>query len=131
LRTQVGDAGLEAFKDCRNLKNLALTFVDVTDDGLAHFKDLENSWVHLNLHGLIGLTDTGLGYFKNQQQLTSLNLDGLRKDGFGDSLTAFIWVGATLLFWVITLRRIVSRRREWRVPDGAGGKQSGGNAQSK
>jgi hypothetical protein len=69
---QVTDAGLAAFKGCKNLGGLQLEGTPVTDAGLIHLKDCT---------GLTGLdlsntkvTDAGLIQFKDYTKLTYLQL---------------------------------------------------------
>jgi Leucine-rich repeat (LRR) protein len=71
---QVTDAGLAHFKDCKNLTQLNLDGTQLTDAGLAHFKDCQNLG-QLTL-GYTQVTDAGLAYFKDCKNLTYLNLDG-------------------------------------------------------
>jgi serine/threonine protein kinase/Leucine-rich repeat (LRR) protein len=71
---QVTDAGLAYFKDCKNLAYLHLGDSPVTDAGLALFKDCKNL-TYLDLDRT-GVTDSGLTHFKDCKNLTSLDLNG-------------------------------------------------------
>ncbi|QDU23600.1 serine/threonine-protein kinase [Urbifossiella limnaea] len=95
--TQVNDAGMVNFKDCKALTHLHLDGTDVSDRGLAHFKDCKNlanlklshTWVgdaglaHFqDCKGLNRLylsftkvSDTGLAHFKDCKNLTHLHLN--------------------------------------------------------
>jgi uncharacterized membrane protein len=69
---QVSDAGLAAFKDCKNVTHLNLGGTPVSNAGLAHFKDCKNLtalWLH---HTQV--SDAGLVHFKDCKNLTSLHL---------------------------------------------------------
>ncbi len=70
--TQVSDAGLIHFKDCKALTVLYLGSTKLSDAGLANFKDCKNLthiWIHYTQVG-----DAGLVYFQDFRALTSLNL---------------------------------------------------------
>jgi serine/threonine protein kinase/Leucine-rich repeat (LRR) protein len=68
------DAGLAAFKDCKNLRHLRLYgCVQITDAGLAHFKNCKNLSV-LELEG-VRLTDASLPLFGSYKDLASLGLN--------------------------------------------------------
>jgi hypothetical protein len=69
---QVTDAGLAAFKDCKNLTWLSVRFTAVRDAGLAHFKDCK-ALTGLDL-GFTPVTDAGLANFKDCKNLTHLDL---------------------------------------------------------
>ncbi len=70
----VSDIGLANFKDCcKNLIHLDLNFTLLTDAGLANFKDCKNLTV-LRLRSQ--LTDVGLANFKDCKNLTVLCLLG-------------------------------------------------------
>jgi eukaryotic-like serine/threonine-protein kinase len=69
---QVSDAGLAHFKDCKNLTHLHLTQTQVSDAGLAHFKDYKNL-TSLALE-LTKVSNVGLAHFKDCKNLTVLNL---------------------------------------------------------
>ncbi|MBM3979522.1 MAG: hypothetical protein FJ304_04415 [Planctomycetes bacterium] len=79
--TQVSDAGLAHFKDCKNLTHLYLSNTQVSDAGLAHFKDCKNL-THLNLLGT-QVSDAGLAHFKDCKNLTHLNLLGTQVSDAG------------------------------------------------
>src|SRR5262249_22990213 len=70
---QVTDAGLANFKDCKNLTELNLINTPVQDAGLANLKDCRK------LRGLYlagtSVTDAGLAYFKDCKDLVHLRLD--------------------------------------------------------
>jgi eukaryotic-like serine/threonine-protein kinase len=70
--TQVGDAGLAIFKDCKNLQELHLLNTKVTDAGLANFKDCKGLTA-LNLCAT-RVSDAGLVHFRDCNALTRLNL---------------------------------------------------------
>lgn len=73
---QVGDAGLEPFRQSKKLKSLALSGTGVTDVGLNYFsgcRDLTGLSFHENL-----VTDLGLAIFKDCQKLESLDMAHLR-----------------------------------------------------
>jgi serine/threonine protein kinase len=72
---QVSDAGLAIFKDCRNVKVLALYHnSQVTDAGLAHFQNCK-AMTQLHLQGTV-VTDAGLACFQGSQSITDLYLSG-------------------------------------------------------
>lgn len=79
--SQVTDAGLAHFKDCKNLTHLNLYGTRATDAGLIHFEDCKNL-THLNLRST-EVTDAGLAYFKDCKNLTLLNLYGTRATDAG------------------------------------------------
>ena len=70
--TGLTDAGLAAFKDCKNLKNLHLGTTTVTDAGMVHFK----ACVNLERLNLVGtqVGDVGVAHFKNCKNLVHLDL---------------------------------------------------------
>jgi formylglycine-generating enzyme required for sulfatase activity/serine/threonine protein kinase len=70
--TQVGDAGLAQFKDCKALTNLYLARTQVTDAGLAFFKDCKNLTRLFLDH--TSITDAGLPHLKGSKKLTGLSL---------------------------------------------------------
>ncbi len=73
----IGNAGLEPFRECKNLKVLVLYFTKVTDAGLAYFsgcRDLTNLVI---LEGSL-VTDLGLANFKDCTKLESLGLSRLQ-----------------------------------------------------
>jgi predicted Zn finger-like uncharacterized protein len=70
--TQVSDARLAQFKDCKNLKSVGLTHTQVTNAGLIHFKDCK-FLAGLDVQGT-QVTDSGLAYFKDFTNLNHLNL---------------------------------------------------------
>jgi WD40 repeat protein len=70
--TKVTDAGMAAFKGCKDLRYLNLASTKVTDRGLANFKDCKNLTA-LELT-LTKVTDAGLVYFKDCKDLRSLHL---------------------------------------------------------
>jgi serine/threonine protein kinase/Leucine-rich repeat (LRR) protein len=74
---QVTDAGLAHFKDCKNLTYLNLGQTPVTDAGLAHFKDCKGL-TYLELWGT-RVTDGGLAHFKDCKDLTVLSLHDCRQ----------------------------------------------------
>ncbi len=68
--TNVGDAGLGLFKDCKNLTQLDLSGTQATGAAMAHFKDCKDlSILYL---GLTPMTDAGLAHFKDFRNLTLL-----------------------------------------------------------
>ncbi|QDU21310.1 bifunctional serine/threonine-protein kinase/formylglycine-generating enzyme family protein [Urbifossiella limnaea] len=69
---QVTDAGLAAFKDCKNLGGLQLEGAPVTDAGLIHLKD-GTGLTGLDLCGT-KVTDAGLAHLKGCTKLTYLQL---------------------------------------------------------
>jgi hypothetical protein len=79
--TQVGDAGLATFKDCKNLRELSLWITKVTDAGLVHFKDCK-SLTHLFV-GNTPISDAGLVHFQDCKALTNLNLAGTKVSDVG------------------------------------------------
>jgi Leucine-rich repeat (LRR) protein len=72
--TQVTDASLACFKDCRSVTELWLNHTQVGDAGLAYFKYC-NTLTSLWLEGT-RVTGAGLFYFKNCKSLTDLRLSG-------------------------------------------------------
>jgi Leucine-rich repeat (LRR) protein len=70
--TQVGDAGLAYFKDCKNLKHLALGGTQMSGAGLAHLKDC-NSLKTISLNGS-KVSDVGLAHLKDFKNLIALDL---------------------------------------------------------
>ena len=79
--TQVGDAGLSCFKDCKNLTHLKLWGTRVSDAGIANFKDCENLtglWL-----GLTKVSNAGLVQFQNCNNLEDLGLPGTQVDDTG------------------------------------------------
>jgi hypothetical protein len=71
---QVTDDGLAVFKDCEDLPQLELAFsTQVTDAGVSCFKKCKNL-VYLNLTGT-QVTDAGLAHFKGCTKLDFLVLD--------------------------------------------------------
>ncbi|MCE9566820.1 MAG: protein kinase [Planctomycetes bacterium] len=68
----VTDAGLAAFKDCKNLTLLSLNDTKVSDAGLANFKGCKNL-TELYL-GNTQVSDAGLANFKDCKNLTELHL---------------------------------------------------------
>jgi serine/threonine protein kinase/formylglycine-generating enzyme required for sulfatase activity/Leucine-rich repeat (LRR) protein len=72
LNQQVTDAGLARFKDCENLAHLDLNGTPVTDAGLAHFAKCKNL-ASLELPSTT-VTAAGLAWFKDCKNLTKLNL---------------------------------------------------------
>jgi len=73
-RTPVSDAGLFIFKDCTELASLSLEATQAGDEGVAHFKGCTNL-IGLHLGGT-KVTDTGLLSFKDCKKLTWLILSG-------------------------------------------------------
>jgi eukaryotic-like serine/threonine-protein kinase len=69
---QVSDAGLAAFKGCKNVKELDVRRSRITDAGLAYFKDCQNLTQLEVSHTQI--TDAGAAYFKGRTNLTFLSL---------------------------------------------------------
>jgi Leucine-rich repeat (LRR) protein len=70
MGTQVRDAGMVCFKDCKNLTSIDLYFTQVTDAGLANFKDCKNL-KHLYL-SYTRVSDAGLSNFKDCKNLEEL-----------------------------------------------------------
>lgn len=70
---QITDEGLANFKDCQNLTDLQLHGTPVSDAGLAHFKDCKEL-KNLNL-GYTQVGDAGLAHFKDCKSLTHLHLE--------------------------------------------------------
>jgi serine/threonine protein kinase/Leucine-rich repeat (LRR) protein len=70
--SNVTDDGLASFKNCKNLTYLDLYDTQVGDAGLAYFKDCKNL-SHLNLYRT-QVTDAGLAHFKDCKKLTYLEL---------------------------------------------------------
>ena len=68
----VTDSGLAYFKDCKNLIVLSLEGTHVSDAGLAYFKDCKNL-TQLNL-GATHISNAGLVHFKDCKNLTFLRL---------------------------------------------------------
>ena len=79
--TQVGDAGLAIFKDCKNLTILNLGNTKVTDAGLINFKDCKNL-TELSLHNT-QIGDAGLVAFQDCKNLTVLTLSNTRVSDAG------------------------------------------------
>jgi hypothetical protein len=75
------DAGLAAFKDCKNLTRLALIDTPVSDPGVAHFDGCKHL-THLHLGGS-KVTDTGLTAFKESKNLEILELGNTGNSGAG------------------------------------------------
>jgi formylglycine-generating enzyme required for sulfatase activity len=76
--TNVTDAGLAVFKDCKNLKVVDLYGPQqITDTGVAHFKDCKEL-EELRLHAT-SVTDAGLALFKDCKNLKRLDLWGCRQ----------------------------------------------------
>jgi serine/threonine protein kinase/uncharacterized membrane protein len=71
---QITDAGLARFNDCKNLTSLDLHDTRVGDAGLAHFKDCK-AMTELHLTRT-KVSDAGLAHFKDCKNLTSLYVDG-------------------------------------------------------
>jgi serine/threonine protein kinase len=73
---KVTDADLARFAECRNLKflNLFLSNAQITDKGLAYFRNSEQL-ERLHLAGF-DVTDAGLAHFQDRKQLTQLHLSG-------------------------------------------------------
>ncbi|WP_020473553.1 protein kinase domain-containing protein [Zavarzinella formosa] len=70
---QVTNAGLDVFKDCRDLTHVVLLdSKNVTDAGLAHFRGCQNL-IRLDLNGT-NVTDAGLACFKVCANITTLAL---------------------------------------------------------
>jgi hypothetical protein len=79
--TQVGDAGLSCFQDCKNLTDLKLFGSQVGDAGMANFKDCKNLtglWL-----GLTKVSSAGLIHFQNCKDLEHLGLTGTQVDDTG------------------------------------------------
>ena len=79
--TNVGDAGLANFKDCKNVVNLYLGYTKVSDAGLANFKDckkLTNLWLDGTQVG-----DEGMLHFQDCKALTRLSLAGTKVSDVG------------------------------------------------
>jgi serine/threonine protein kinase/Leucine-rich repeat (LRR) protein len=75
--TQVTDAGLAVFKDCRHVTLLGLWYARrITDAGLANFAGCQNI-TQLHLQGT-KVTDRGLAQFKGSTIITALYLHGLQ-----------------------------------------------------
>jgi len=72
----VTDEGLAHFKDCKKLTRLLIAGTKVTDAGLAHFRDC-TELSELDLDRCKGVTDVGLLHFKNCRSLTVLNLNAV------------------------------------------------------
>ena len=73
--TQVTDAGLVHFKNCKNFTNIYLNGTKVSDAGLANFKDCKNL-TYLTLGGF-QISNAGLAHFKD---CTNLNHFALYND---------------------------------------------------
>src|SRR5262249_27983212 len=71
---KVTDAGLEAFRGCKNLTELNLASTTITDAGLANFKDCKN--LQRLLLTSPGITDRGLALFGDCKELRSLAVGG-------------------------------------------------------
>jgi Leucine-rich repeat (LRR) protein len=71
---QVTDAGLAHFKDCKNLADLRLDGTRVTDTGLAYFKDCENL-TELYLRDT-QVSDGSLKHLEGLPNLRKLDLTG-------------------------------------------------------
>jgi uncharacterized membrane protein len=72
VNVPVGDEGLAYFKDCKSLIWLDLWGADLTDAGLAHFGDCKN--LSLLCLSNTQVTDAGLAHFKDCKNLTDLRL---------------------------------------------------------
>jgi serine/threonine protein kinase len=79
--TQVTDAGLAVFKECKNLTQLTLWGTNVSDEGLDSFKDC-NKLTLLLLQGT-RVTDKGLAYFKDCKTLSALSIEGTQVGDLG------------------------------------------------
>jgi formylglycine-generating enzyme required for sulfatase activity len=73
---QVTDSGLAAFKGCKHLISLDISYTRVSDEGLEHFKDCTDL-TGLFLHGT-KVTDAGLAHFKDWKNLLAINLNDTR-----------------------------------------------------
>src|SRR5262249_49269889 len=80
-RTQMSDVGLAHFKDCKNLTKLELHSTQVSDAGLVHFQDCKALTV-LNLGGT-KVSDVGLAHFRDCKNLTYLGLNGTQVSDAG------------------------------------------------
>jgi serine/threonine protein kinase len=81
FHTQVGDAGLFHFKNCKALTHLFMGDTKVGDVGLAHLKDCKNLNVLWAPDTQIG--DAGLAYVQDCKALTTLNLGGTKVSDVG------------------------------------------------
>ncbi|MFO0802890.1 MAG: SUMF1/EgtB/PvdO family nonheme iron enzyme [Gemmataceae bacterium] len=70
--TQVSDAGMVYFRDCKNLTGLFLSSTRVSEAGLANFNDCK-ALIELSLRGM-KVTDAGLKHFKDCTGLQVLDL---------------------------------------------------------
>ncbi len=84
-KSKVGDAGLAHFKECRSLTYLDLTNTQVSDAGLTHFVGCKNL-TYLNLWAT-QVSDAGLAHFKECKNLTDLNLSSTQ---VGDAGLAYL-----------------------------------------
>jgi formylglycine-generating enzyme required for sulfatase activity len=80
--TQVNDAGLAAFKDCKKLTYLNLGATWVGNLGLAHFKNCR-SLTHLYLYNAANVGDLGVAQFKDCKKLMHLHLGGTQVGDLG------------------------------------------------
>jgi eukaryotic-like serine/threonine-protein kinase len=78
---QVSDRGLAHFKDCKNLTSLNLWGTFVSEVGLACFKECKNL-THLELAGT-QVSDAGLAHFKDCKKLMFLDLQVARVSDAG------------------------------------------------
>ncbi len=74
--SQVSDAGLACFKNCKNLTDLYLYDTKVSDAGMAYFKDCKN--LTNPQPGQHEGERCGTAYFKDCKSLTHLMLDGTK-----------------------------------------------------
>jgi uncharacterized membrane protein len=93
--TQVTDAGMVYFKDCKNLTELRLSSTQVSDVGLAHFKNCENL-LCLSLD-YTQVSEAGLAHFKDCKALTKLYLQDTQVSEAG--LTHFKGISLRVL-WI-------------------------------
>lgn len=75
LNPKVRNAGLAAFKGCKNLAVLRINETPLKDEGLAYFKDCKNLEI-LHVHGT-AISDIGLANFKDCKRIRELSLNFL------------------------------------------------------
>ena len=79
--TNVSDAGLVHFKNCKNLTRLGLEHTTVSDAGLANFKECKNLTLLWLADTQVG--DAGMAHFQDCKALTDLNLAGTKVSDVG------------------------------------------------
>jgi len=77
--SNVTDAGLVIFKDCKSLTHLDIGFTKVSDSGLVNFKDCKDL-LFLSLTGT-RVGDVGLAHFRYCKQLTNISFVAMPQVG--------------------------------------------------